>query len=566
MIRSLGPEVDPLLLGSGWDLEDLEKPQILLESTHGDSHPGSRHLYKLVEEAKLGVYKAQGKPALYTTTDICDGIATGHDGMNYSLASREIIAGMVEIHALAMPFDALITFSSCDKSIPAHLMALARLKMPGLHFCGGSMMPGPEFLSAEKCYETTELVKLGKMSLKEHRFYQLNACPTCGACQYMGTASTMQVMAEALGLSIPGNALIPAWSNLIIHMASKAGRQVMKLLKDNITTKDILTKKSFENAIMVHAAIAGSTNILLHLPAIAKEAGINLELNDFDYIHRNIPVLTGLKTSGPWPTQIFWYAGGVPGIMVALKDHIHLDALTITGRTVGENLEVLQEEGFFYNNGKHLESFGIKPMDVIRPLNSPYKREGGIAVLKGNLAPDGAVVKHAAMDERMHQHTGPARVFNSEEEALNAINLGKIIPGDVIVIRYEGPKGAGMPEMLKTTEAIYNRPELATSTALLTDGRFSGATRGPAIGHITPEAADCGPIALIEDGDIIKIDITNRSLDMVGSKGENKSPEEIEIILSQRRKLWSMPVQRKDGVLGLYTRNAGATSQGASIY
>lgn len=565
-VRKAGPEVDPLLLGSGWAPEDLEKPQILLESTHGDSHPGSKHLNQLVEEAKIGVYKAGGKPAAYAVTDICDGVATGHDGMNYSLVSRDIIAAMVEIHARAMPFDALITFASCDKSIPAHLMALARLNMPGLHFCGGSMMPGPGFISAEKCYETNDLVKKGKMTPKEQLYYQVNACPTCGACQYMGTASTMQVMSEALGVSLPGNALMPAWSNQIKNLANKAGHQIMELVKNNLTPGSILTKKAFENAMMVHSAVSGSTNILLHLPAIAKEADLTIKLEDFDYIHKHIPVLAGLKTSGPWPTQILWYAGGVPGILKALKEHIHLDALTITGKTVGENLEQLEEEGFFYNNKLYLESMGIKPEDVIQPMTSPYKREGGIAVLKGNLAPDGAVVKHAAVDEAMHKHIGPARVFDSEEEAIKAIETDEIKPGDIIIIRYEGPKGAGMPEMLKTTGAIYNRPDLLASTALITDGRFSGATRGPAIGHVSPEAIDGGPIALIEDGDMINIDIPNRSLNIVGYNKVVKSEEEIKVILEQRYKKWKRPDKQRKGILGVYTKNAGPTKQGASIY
>ncbi|KUO48744.1 MAG: dihydroxy-acid dehydratase [Desulfitibacter sp. BRH_c19] len=565
-LRKIGPEVDPLLLGSGWLPEDLNKPQILLESTYGDSHPGSKHLNQLVEEAKIGVYKANGKPAVYTVTDICDGIATGHDGMNYSLVSRDIIAAMVEIHAKAMPFDALLTFSSCDKSTPAHLMALTRLNIPGLHFCGGSMMPGPNFISAEKCYETNELVKKGEMTLKKQLYFQVNACPTCGACQYMGTASTMQVMAEALGLSLPGNALMPAWSNLIKHLANKAGQQVMELVKSDLTPSYILTQKAFENAMMVHSAVSGSTNILLHLPAIAKEANLSIKLEDFDYINKHIPVLAGLKTSGPWPTQILWYAGGVPGIMMALKDHLHLDALTITGKTVGENLENLREEGFFHNNHLYLESFGIKPKDVIRPLSSPYKPVGGIAVLKGNLAPDGAVVKQAAIDLDMHQHTGPARVFDCEEEAIKAIDNEDIKPGDILVIRYEGPKGAGMPEMLKTTEAIYNRPELLASTALITDGRFSGATRGPAIGHVSPEAIDGGPIALIKEGDIIRIDIPKRSLDIIGCIDGQKSPEEVDIMLKERFEKWFKPERKKNGVLGLYVKNAGATAKGASMY
>ena len=564
--RKLNPEYDPILLGAGWTQDDLQRPQILLESSYGDSHPGSKHLHELAEAAKIGVYKAGGKPALYTVTDICDGVATGHDGMNYSLVSRDIITAMVEIHARSVPFDGIITFSSCDKSIPAHLMAIARLCIPALHFCGGSMMPGPGFISAVKCYETSELSKEGKLTPQEELFYQINACPTYGACQYMGTASTMQVLAESLGLSLPGNALMPAWSNTIKQFADRAGLQIMTLMANRITPNEILTRKAFENAIMVHASVSGSTNALLHLPAIAKHAGIGISIEEFDYFHRKIPVLTGLQTTGPWPTQILWFAGGVPGIMLMIKDYLHLDALTVTGKTVEENLKNLEEEGFFQKNYLYLENFGIKPEEVIRSLDDPYHPGGGLAVLKGNLAPEGAVVKHAAVVPEMHRHIGPARPFNSEEKAVEAITGNNISPGDIIVIRYEGPKGRGMPEMLKTTELLYNRPRLRSSVALITDGRFSGATRGPAIGHISPEAAIGGPIALVENGDMISIDIPNRRLEIVGIKGKRNEPEEIERIMDERRKVTEIIKAEKDGVLGLFTRTADETVKGASMF
>ncbi|MGI6066751.1 MAG: dihydroxy-acid dehydratase [Bacillota bacterium] len=563
--RAVNPEHDPLLLGTGWTPEELNKPQVLLESAYGDSHPGSAHLNQLVESARLGIYMAGGKPAVYTTTDICDGVACGHNGMNYSLASRDIISAMVEIHTKSVPFDALITFSSCDKAVPGHLMTLARLGIPALHFCGGSMMPGPDFITAVKCYETGDLVREGKMTEEEQLFYQVNACPTAGACQYMGTASTMQVLSEALGLSLPGNALMPAWSNYIKHCADRAGKQILALLKDGITPKDILTPEAFENAIMVHAAVSGSTNATLHLPAIAKQAGIEITAGDFDRIHRKIPVLVSLQTSGTWPTQILWFAGGVPGIMLAIKEHLHLDQLTVTGKTIGENLRDLEESGFFEKNALYLKNYGIKPEEVIKPINAPYKSGGGLAVLTGNLAPEGAVVKHAAVAPEMHQHVGPARPFNSEEKAIEAIINGKIMPGDVIVIKYEGPQGSGMPEMFKTTEVLYNRSELRATTALVTDGRFSGATRGPAIGHITPEAAAGGPIALVEDGDLISIDIPNRVLDIVGCHGERKNPQEIDLILKERARNWKNLKTEKDGVLALFTRMAGATAKGASM-
>ena len=381
--RKDNPEIDPLLLGTGWTLEDLSKAQILLESTAGDSHPGSKHLKHLVDEAKVGVYKSGGKPAAYSVTDICDGLASGHDGMNYSLVSRDIISGMVEIHARSLPFDAMITFSSCDKAIPAHLMAIARLNIPAIHFCGGSMMPGPGFATAVKCYETRELIGRGVMGKEEALFYKINACSSCGACQYMGTASTMQVMAEALGLSLPGNALMPSWSNLITQFSDRAGQTIMTLLEKDIRPSSILSRKAFENAITIHAAISGSTNALLHLPAIAEQAGIEVTPDDFGRIHKKIPVLVGLQMTGRWPTQILWYAGGVPGIMRVLKDHLNLDVLTITGSTLGHNLAELEKEGFFERTSLYLDNFKIKPEQVIQTLEHPYRPEGGLTNLYG---------------------------------------------------------------------------------------------------------------------------------------------------------------------------------------
>ena len=563
--RKENPEIDPLLLGSGWTTEDLSKPQVLLESAHGDSHPGSRHLKQLVDEARIGVYKAGGKPAVYTVTDICDGVATGHDGMNYSLPSRDIMASMVEIHAKSMPFDSMITFSSCDKSTPAHLMAITRLNIPAIHFCGGSMMPGPGFTTAVKCYETAELVAKGEMTPQESMFYKVNACSTCGACQYIGTAGTMQVLSEALGISLPGNALMPAWSNLVRHYADLAGQKIITLLENDIRPRNILTQKAFENALMVHAAVSGSTNALLHLPAIAGQAEIFVTPEDFDRIHKKIPVLAGLQMTGPWPTQILWFAGGVPGIMRVIKDFLHLDALTITGKTVGENLDDLEKDGFFNRTSLYLENYKIKPQEVIRPLDDPYNDKGGLRILYGNLAPEGAVVKHAAVAPEMHRHTGPAKPFDSEEEAIEAIIAGLIVPGDVVIIRYEGPGGSGMPEMFKTTEILYNRQELRTSVALVTDGRFSGATRGPAVGHVTPEAAAGGPIALVKEGDLISIDIAAQALDIVGLNGKHKQTEEVKRKLKERSAAWKGFEKPKGGLLGLFTHNAGPTDKGASM-
>lgn len=564
--RRINPEADPLLLGSGWSPEDLHAPQILLESAHGDSHPGSRHLKELSDAARNGIYKNGGKPAQFTATDICDGIACGHAGINHSLVSRDIIAGMVEIHAASLPYDALMTFSSCDKSVPAHLMALARLNLPSLHFSGGSMMPGPEFTTAVKCYETREACARGGMDQATADFYTANACGSTGACQYMGSAATMQILAEALGLSLPANALMPAWANILRHNADQAAAQVMQLLERGITARDILVPEAFENAIMVHAAVSGSTNALIHLPAIARQAGIRLDPKEFDRIHRKIPVLCSLQLSGKWPGQLLWYAGGVPGVMKALKEVLHLDLLTVTGKTVGENLADLEAQGFFRQAGLYLKNYGRTPEEIIQPVSAPYNKDGGLGILFGNLSPEGAVIKHASVDPSMHDHTGPARVFNAEEDAIRAIETGRIIPGDVVVIRYEGPKGSGMPEMFRTTEILHTKARLRNSVALVTDGRFSGASRGPAVGHVSPEAAAGGPIALVEENDLIRINVRARTLSLTGINGAETTEERLAEVLAGRQAKLAPYTRERGGILGLFTRTAGNTWEGAGMF
>lgn len=564
-MRIQNAQGDALRLGTGWSPADLSKPQILIDSTYGDSHPGSYHLDKLVDSTKNAVYASGCKPAVYTVTDMCDGIAMGETSMRYSLVSREIISMMTEIHAMAAPFDGVVLISSCDKSIPAHLISLAHLNKPGIHICGGSMLPGPNNQSSEKMYYLGELRNQGKISDKELLLEQINSCPSCGACQFMGTASTMQIMSEALGMSLPGGAIMPAGINRIEHLAFAAGERVKELVETNLLPQDILTQKAFENAIMVHAAISGSTNAMLHLPAIAHAANIEITMDLFDEIHGKIPVLTSMKTSGKWPTQLLWFAGGVPAIMREIKDFLHLDALTVTGKTVGENLEQLEKEGFFDTAEGYLNNYGVTYKDVIYSVEKPYKVSGGTAVLYGNLATKGCVVKHAAVDPKMHKHVGPARTFDSGDSACEAVYAGKIVPGDVVVIRYEGPRGNGMPEMLKPTEAIYNSPELVSTVALVTDGRFSGATRGPAIGHVSPEAMAGGTIGLVEDGDLIEIDIPSRNINIVGIHGEYKTTEEVETVLEERRKVYVPRVNKNKGALRLFQELAGDATQGAYL-
>lgn len=563
--RKENSEFDPIRLGTGWIPEELSQPQILLESTFGDSHPGSTHLNTLVESAKLGVYKKNAKPAVHTATDICDGVSCGHEGIRYSLASRDIISSLVEIHAKSAPYDGMVLFSSCDKAVPAHLMTIARLDIPAIHFCGGAMMPGPEFITGVVGYETPGQLERGEITPDDAEFLHCNACPTSGACPYMGTASTMQLLSEALGLALPGNALMPAWAGMIQSYAQKAGKRIVEMVREDLTPQKILTKRSFLNAIMVHAAVSGSTNATLHLPAIAKQAGIEITLSDFDEIHQKIPVLTSLISSGKWPTSYLYFAGGVPAVMREIRDFLYLDEMTVTGKTVGENLEELEHTGFFRHTASYLKNFCHEPQEIIRPLADPYKPDGGMAALYGNIAPGGAVIKHAAADPATHVFTGRARVFNSEEAAVEAIETGKIVPGDAVVIRYVGPRGCGMPEMFRATETLHYHENLRASTAIITDGRYSGATRGPAIGHVSPEAAGGGPIALIEDDDIIDINVPERTLNLAGVKGQRLSADEVAAVLEKRRAVWKNQAPEYSGVLGLFTRYAGDTASGATL-
>lgn len=565
-IRRVGPEVDPILLGTGWSRKLLERPQILLESTFGDAHPGSRHLLEVVEACKDALLAEGMMGARYFVSDICDGVATGHDGMNYSLPSRDIISSMTEIHAMSGPFDGMITFSSCDKSTPAMLMSLLRINMPGIHVCGGSMEPGPGIQnSAEVCYGTNDLVRTGQMTADEEFVYKYGACPSCGACQYLGTASTMQSMSEALGMSLPGNAVAPS-SGEVLHYAQDAGTAMKQLLEKNIRPKDIMTKAAFENAMHIHAAIAGSTNILLHLPAIAAQNGIRITLKDFDLINRETPVVCSVMPSGKWPTRIFWAAGGIPAVMRLLKNDLDLNVMTVTGKTLGENLYELEQNGFFASRERWLSVYGLKTEDVIRTKEEPFRSHGGISVLYGNIAPEGSVIKSAAVPEDMMKTVGRAKPFNSEEDAIDAIDRGEISGNDIVIIRYEGAQGAGMPEMLKTSEKLCNIPGLE-HCALITDGRFSGATKGPCVGHVSPEALDEGPIALIEEGDLIEINIPDGSMNIVGVQGERRTEEEIRSILEARKSKYVRPMlPEKHGILRLFTDNAGNVGNGASLF
>lgn len=572
-MRKLAPEMDPLRIGTGWKKEDLEKPQIMVESTYGDSHPGSGHLNLLVEEVRKGVAEAGGFGARYFCTDICDGESQGTDGINYSLASREMIANMIEIHANATPFDGGVYLSSCDKGMPGNLIGLARVDIPAVVVPGGTMNAGPEMLTLEQLGMYSAKFERGELDEEKLDWAKCNACPSCGACSFIGTASTMQIMAEALGLALPGSALMPATSPDLLAYAQEAGSQAVKLAQmEHMRPSDLVTKESFENAILVHAAISGSTNCLLHIPAIAHEFGIEITGDTFDRLHRNARYLLDVRPAGRWPAECFYYAGGVPAIMEEIKDHLHLDVMTVTGKTLGENLAELRENGFYEKCSGWLAKFNerygtsITKEDIIRPYDKAIGTDGSIAVLRGNLAPEGAVIKHTACPKEMFHAVLRARPFDSEEECLDAVLKHKVQKGDAVFIRYEGPKGSGMPEMFYTSEAISSDKELGKSIALITDGRFSGASTGPVIGHCSPEAVDGGPIALVEEGDLIEIDVKERKLNIIGIAGERKSMEEIDAILKERRRNWKPREPKyKKGVLRLFSLHAASPMKGAYL-
>lgn len=562
-VRKLAPEMDPLRMGMGWKVDDLEKPQIMVESTFGDSHPGSAHLLGLVEQAVKGVNETGGKAARYFATDICDGMAQGHDGINYSLASRDTIANLIEIHANATTFDSGVFVASCDKAVPAHLMAIGRLKIPAIIITGGVMEAGPDLLTLEQIGAYSAMCQRGEITDEQLTYYKHHACPSCGACSFMGTASTMQVMAEALGLMLPGSALMPATSEDLKKFAYQAGVQAVKLAEMGLTAKDIVTPQSFENAIKVHAAISGSTNSLLHLPAAAHEFGYEIDSDTFDRIHADASYLLDIRPAGRWPAEYFYYAGGVPRIMEEIKDRLNLDVMTVTGKTLGENLEDLKKNGYYERCDELLAKTGLKREDIIRRIDNPIGKNGTIAILRGNLAPGGSVVKHSAVPKEMHYAVLKAKPFDCEEDAIAAVISRKIRPGDAVIIRYEGPKGSGMPEMFYTTEAISSDEELGKSIALITDGRFSGASKGPAIGHVSPEAAEGGPIALVEEDDLIEIDIANRILRIIGIKGERKTAEEIDAVLAQRKANWQPKEEKyKSGVLKIFSQHAVSPMKG----
>ena len=529
----------------GYTKEEMERPLVGIVSSYNEIVPGHMNLDKITQAVKMGVAMAGGTPVVFPAIAVCDGIAMGHTGMKYSLVTRELIADSTECMAKAHQFDALVMIPNCDKNVPGLLMAAARINVPTVFVSGGPMLAGHvdgRKRSLSSMFEAVGAYEAGKMTAEKVEEYVNKVCPTCGSCSGMYTANSMNCMTEVLGMGLQGNGTIPAVYSERIRLAKHAGMKVMELLKNNVRPSDIMTKKAFLNCLTVDMALGCSTNTMLHLPAIAHEAGVELNMDIANEISAKTPNLCHLAPAGPTYMEDLNEAGGVYAVMNELskKGLLYEDQITVTGKTVGENIK---------------DVHNLNP-EVIRPIDNPYMAQGGIAVLKGNIAPDTGIVKQSAVVPEMMVHEGPARVFDCEEDAIKAIKGGDIVPGDVVVIRYEGPKGGpGMREMLNPTSAIAGMG-LGDSVALITDGRFSGSSRGASIGHVSPEAAVGGPIALIEEGDIIKIDIPNNSLNV------DVTDEE----LAKRKEKWQ-PREPKitDGYLRRYATLVTSGNRGAVL-
>ena len=534
-----------LMRALGLTEEEMKKPLVGIVSSYNEIVPGHMNLDKITEAVKMGVAMAGGTPIVFPAIAVCDGIAMGHIGMKYSLVTRDLIADSTECMAMAHQFDALVCIPNCDKNVPGLLMAAARVNVPTVFVSGGPMLAGHvkgEKRSLSSMFEAVGSYAAGTMTEEDVYDFECNACPTCGSCSGMYTANSMNCLTEVLGMGLKGNGTIPAVYSERLRLAKRAGMQVMELLKQDIRPRDIMTKEAFQNALTVDMALGCSTNSMLHLPAIAHEAGVELNPEMANAISEKTPNLCHLAPAGYHYIEELNEAGGVYAVMNELNklNLLYTECMTVTGKTVGENIKGCVN----------------KNPEIIRPVENPYSKTGGIAVLKGNLAPDTAVVKRSAVVPEMQVHEGPARVFDCEEDAIEAIRGGKIVAGDVVVIRYEGPKGGpGMREMLNPTSAIAGMG-LGSSVALITDGRFSGASRGASIGHVSPEAAEGGPIALVEEGDLIRINIPEHKLEVVVSDEE----------LARRKAAWT-PREPKvtTGYLKRYAKMVSSANKGAIL-
>lgn len=544
----LGPTRAPqrsLLKASGLTDEEIERPLIGIVSAQNDIIPGHINLDKIVEAVKKGVLMSGGTPLVFPAIGVCDGIAMGHEGMKYSLVTRELIADSIECMAKAHAFDALVFVPNCDKIVPGMVMGALRVNIPSVVVSGGAMLGGKhknKSISLTTMFEAVGAYENGTMDEKELCDLENCACPTCGSCSGMFTANSMNCLCEVLGIALPGNGTIPAVFSERIRLAKKAGMAVMEMLKKDIKPRDIINERSIQNALKADMALGCSTNSVLHITAIANEAKVEMNLDIINDLSAKTPDLCKLAPASDVQIEELYAAGGISAVLNELskKNILDLDCMTVTGKTVGENIKGAQ----------------VKDYEVIRPIDNPFSQTGGIAILRGNLAKDGAVVKRAAVLPEMLAHEGPAKVFNSEEEALEAIFGKKIVSGDVVVIRYEGPKGGpGMREMLQATAAVAGMG-LDSSVALITDGRFSGATRGASIGHVSPEAADGGVIGLVENGDIISIDINNAKLELMVSE---------EVLEERRKKFKPLEPKVKEGYLARYAKLVSSAAEGAIL-
>ena len=566
-MRQRAPEADPLRLGVGWSEADLAKPWVLVETAGGDSHPCAVHLQTLAQDVRDGVLIAGGAVGRYDCTDMCDGVSQGTESMDLSLPSRELLAMAVELHARSGHFDGMVLLAGGDKSQPGHLLAAARLNIPTVILPGGVGDLGPSGFSLEKVGTIAAQLKRGEIDPHEYQFLCEHACLSAGTCEFYGTSGSMQVLSEALGMALPTSALRPAHLNLHRRGARQAGTRLVELIREKLTPDRILTEKAFHNALVLHAASGGSTNILLHLAALAEECGVPFSLKQVAELNDQVPLLVNIRPAGAHANSHLWYAGGAMRLMWELREHLHLDALTVTGQTVETNLSQLEAAGFFKQWPRFLENFGMTVTDVIRPVTDPIDPRGGLTVLWGNIAPEGAVVKRAAVPEAMCAFTGKARVFHGQDKALAAIYSGGIQPGDCMVITGQGPQACGMPEMYYITEALAASKTLHESVALVTDGRFSGATRGPAVGHVAPEMVAGGPIGIVTEGDWIEVNLSEGRLNLVGTVETGPlGPEAMVETMAKRLAAFQPPVvKRQPGLLGMYQQLALSASKGGGL-
>lgn len=557
-LRDQAPEIEALKLGIGCTVRDFSKPFVFIGSTAGDSHPGSVHLQDMAIAIRNNINKEQKYKAFnYYATDICDGMAQGHEGMYYSLPSREMICNMIELQALASPYDYAVYMSSCDKGIPGTLMAMCRTDIPGIFIPGGVMKVGKSGITLEQVGKyNTDYIK-GKITHQEFLDLKKECCPTQGACAFMGTAATMQVIAEALGLAMPGSALMPTHIKEFKEIPNKVAGYLDQLEANPLKPSEIVTESSIKNAMKIHVAVGGSTNALLHIPAICNELGIEFDPEWINQVNEEMHPYVNVRPVGEYGSEFFWYAGGVPYLMDLLSDHLDLEAKTVTGKSLKENIEELKLSGHFETILEYLTKKGLTRDEII--CKAKIYGEEHILCLKGNVAPVGSVIKASGLPLNMRDVELSVSAFDSEKSAFDAIMNGKIKPHTAIVVKYCGPRANGMPEMFYLTEALSNDEELSQSCALITDGRFSGASRGPIIGHVSPEAKNDGPIKYVETGDVLKIDIKNRRIDILDANYNYMSEEHL------RARKVEEPKFKHKGLVKLYTHLATDAIKGGTM-